>query len=267
MGAKRKRYIPAYRRDAAHLVIDTGRPISAVAVEIGVGSQLLGRWVRSSGPGWRTRRRRSMRTNVLSCSGSAGRRVPDGGPARRVAVGLLRLETTRGRGARSAGDPPGGADREDPRVPSGLRRGQTEHRGYRQISVTAVTGSPGRRSRRSCGTRASPVSAWRRGTPSPPSATDRRTRSRTSWAVVSTAAPSTSFGGRTSPICPPRGAGCTCARSATGVRDGCGYGPWRTICVPPRRDGAASRGQPGTPRTRTPPSRFGISTDLTGGGK
>lgn len=45
MGAKRKSYTPAYRRDAAHLVIDTGRSIAEVAREIGVGEQLLGRWV------------------------------------------------------------------------------------------------------------------------------------------------------------------------------------------------------------------------------
>lgn len=45
MGAKRKSYTPAYRRDAAHLVIDTGRTIVEVAREIGVGEQLLGRWV------------------------------------------------------------------------------------------------------------------------------------------------------------------------------------------------------------------------------
>lgn len=45
MGAKRKRYTPAYRRDAAHLVIDTGRPIAHVAKEIGVGEALLGGWV------------------------------------------------------------------------------------------------------------------------------------------------------------------------------------------------------------------------------
>ena len=45
VGAKRKRYTPAYRRDAAHLVIDTGRPIAHVAKEIEVGEQLLGRWV------------------------------------------------------------------------------------------------------------------------------------------------------------------------------------------------------------------------------
>ncbi len=44
-GKKRKSYTPEYRRDAAHLVIDTGRPIATVAREIGVGEQLLGRWV------------------------------------------------------------------------------------------------------------------------------------------------------------------------------------------------------------------------------
>jgi len=42
---KRKNYTPAYRREAAHLVIDTGRPIVQVAREIGVGEALLGRWV------------------------------------------------------------------------------------------------------------------------------------------------------------------------------------------------------------------------------
>ena len=42
---KRKSYTPAYRREAARLVIDTGRPIVHVAREIGVGEQLLGRWV------------------------------------------------------------------------------------------------------------------------------------------------------------------------------------------------------------------------------
>ena len=44
-GKKRKTYTPEYRRDAAHLVVDTGRPIAVVAREIGVGEQLLGRWV------------------------------------------------------------------------------------------------------------------------------------------------------------------------------------------------------------------------------
>ena len=45
MGAQRKRYTPQYRKEAAHLVIDTGRPIKYVAEEIGIGPQLLGRWV------------------------------------------------------------------------------------------------------------------------------------------------------------------------------------------------------------------------------
>ncbi len=40
---KRKSYSPAYRRDVAHPVIDTGRPIALVAREIGVGEALLGR--------------------------------------------------------------------------------------------------------------------------------------------------------------------------------------------------------------------------------
>jgi transposase len=42
---QRKSYTPEYRQQAAHLVIDTGRPIAHVAKEIGVGEQLLGRWV------------------------------------------------------------------------------------------------------------------------------------------------------------------------------------------------------------------------------
>src|SRR4051812_33710033 len=37
MSGKRKSYTPAYRREAAHLVIDTGRPIVQVAREISVG--------------------------------------------------------------------------------------------------------------------------------------------------------------------------------------------------------------------------------------
>lgn len=45
MGAKRKSYTPQYRREAAHLVIDSGRRNAEVAREIGVGEQLLGKWV------------------------------------------------------------------------------------------------------------------------------------------------------------------------------------------------------------------------------
>ena len=42
---KHRTYTPEYRVEAAHLVIDTGRPICHVAKEIGIGAQLLGRWV------------------------------------------------------------------------------------------------------------------------------------------------------------------------------------------------------------------------------
>ena len=42
---KRKSYTPEYRREAAHLVIDAGRTVAAVAAEIHVGAQLLGCWV------------------------------------------------------------------------------------------------------------------------------------------------------------------------------------------------------------------------------
>ena len=47
MGSTRKRrtYTPEYRREAAHLVIDTDRTIATVAGEINGGAQLLGRWV------------------------------------------------------------------------------------------------------------------------------------------------------------------------------------------------------------------------------
>ena len=43
--SKRKSYTPEYRREAARLVIDTDRTVAVVAREIGVGEQLLGRWV------------------------------------------------------------------------------------------------------------------------------------------------------------------------------------------------------------------------------
>lgn len=45
MSGKRKRYTPEYREQSARLVIETGRPIAHVAKEIGVGEQLLGKWV------------------------------------------------------------------------------------------------------------------------------------------------------------------------------------------------------------------------------
>lgn len=45
MPRTRKHYTPAYRREAAHPVIDTGRPVLQVAREISVGEALLRRWV------------------------------------------------------------------------------------------------------------------------------------------------------------------------------------------------------------------------------
>jgi transposase len=46
MSGTRRKYTPEFREQAARLVIETGRPIAHVAAEIGVGDQLLGRWVR-----------------------------------------------------------------------------------------------------------------------------------------------------------------------------------------------------------------------------
>lgn len=44
MSARRK-FTPEYRSEAARLVIDSDRPIAHVARELGLGEQLLGRWV------------------------------------------------------------------------------------------------------------------------------------------------------------------------------------------------------------------------------
>jgi hypothetical protein len=54
MSGKRRKYTPEFREQAARLVIETGRPVAHVAVEIGVGEQVLGRWVRLESPwfGW-----------------------------------------------------------------------------------------------------------------------------------------------------------------------------------------------------------------------
>ena len=46
MSGKRRKYTPEFRDQAARLVIETGRPVAHVAAEIGVGEQVLGRWVR-----------------------------------------------------------------------------------------------------------------------------------------------------------------------------------------------------------------------------
>lgn len=46
MSGKRRKYTPEFREQAARLVIETGRPVAHVAAEIGIGEQMLGRWVR-----------------------------------------------------------------------------------------------------------------------------------------------------------------------------------------------------------------------------
>ncbi|QMV84751.1 IS3 family transposase [Corynebacterium hindlerae] len=47
MSQQRKRFTPEYRKEAARLVIESGRPIVRVAEEIGVSAGLLGRWVKN----------------------------------------------------------------------------------------------------------------------------------------------------------------------------------------------------------------------------
>ena len=46
MATTRRSFTPEYRVEAAHRVIDTGRTVAEVARDLGVGDQLLGRWVR-----------------------------------------------------------------------------------------------------------------------------------------------------------------------------------------------------------------------------
>ncbi len=46
MARTRRAFTAEQRVEAAHLVIDTDRPIVMVAKETGIGEQLLGRWVR-----------------------------------------------------------------------------------------------------------------------------------------------------------------------------------------------------------------------------
>ena len=60
VGAKGKSYTPKYRREAAWLVIHTGRTIAVMARELGVGEQVLGGGWPLSGLEWMTRRWRWM---------------------------------------------------------------------------------------------------------------------------------------------------------------------------------------------------------------
>lgn len=45
MGRQRREFAPEYKDEAVKLVINTGRPVAAVARELGVKEQTLGRWV------------------------------------------------------------------------------------------------------------------------------------------------------------------------------------------------------------------------------
>lgn len=45
MAEQRRRFTPEYKDEAVRLVIDSGRPISAVAKELGINGGTLGGWV------------------------------------------------------------------------------------------------------------------------------------------------------------------------------------------------------------------------------
>jgi transposase len=45
VSAKRRRFSPEYREQAAKMVIETSRPTAQVARELGIGEQTLGNWV------------------------------------------------------------------------------------------------------------------------------------------------------------------------------------------------------------------------------
>ena len=44
--SSRKKYTPAFRQEAARLVLESERPIAHVAEEIGVSTTILGKWVK-----------------------------------------------------------------------------------------------------------------------------------------------------------------------------------------------------------------------------
>ena len=60
MTRKRRSFTPEYKKEAAQLVIDTGRPIREVSGEIGVGEQTLGRWVRAERESRQPAKRRTV---------------------------------------------------------------------------------------------------------------------------------------------------------------------------------------------------------------
>ncbi len=50
MGRQRREFTPEYKDEAVKLVINTGRPVTVVARELGVKEQTLGRWATCSSP-------------------------------------------------------------------------------------------------------------------------------------------------------------------------------------------------------------------------
>ena len=64
MSGKRRKFTPEFRAQPVRLVTETGRPVAHVAAEIGIGAQLLGRWVakaKTGAGGSRSRVRWSVR--------------------------------------------------------------------------------------------------------------------------------------------------------------------------------------------------------------
>ena len=53
VGTQRRKFSPEFKDEAVRLVVNTGRPIAVVARELGVGEQLLGRWVNAFRDGLR----------------------------------------------------------------------------------------------------------------------------------------------------------------------------------------------------------------------
>ena len=45
--ATRRTYTQEYKEEAADYIISSGRPIAQVARELGIGEQMLGRWVKA----------------------------------------------------------------------------------------------------------------------------------------------------------------------------------------------------------------------------
>ena len=63
----RRKFTAEFKRDAAALVLDTGRPIAQVARELGVYESSLGRWVaQERADRWRDRRSDQRRACPLA---------------------------------------------------------------------------------------------------------------------------------------------------------------------------------------------------------